>query len=73
MGKIESIPMILTVQRIPLWIAHFHKMAILGNGDEYRERESVVIVNISPTPGECKTFPYLKDVEEVSLIYYNKR
>lgn len=68
-----SSPILLSIDEIPAWVIHLHKMISNGHGAAYRENDIISIATISPTLSEVGLFPYLKDVNEVWLVYSRRR
>lgn len=60
---------LLPIDRHPLWLAHLHNTAMIGNGDQYKETQTRLFVRIKPNEKERSTYTYLKDVEEVFIVY----
>lgn len=70
MSDPRKAPIRLDIAYIPAYITYLHKQIVGGNGDEYRETDGgSALTMISPLPIDQTHFPYLKDVEEVWLVY----
>jgi hypothetical protein len=59
----------LNINHFPGWVPYLHQVAQKGNADLYRETPNQVFVKVHPLPIDGEHFPYLKDVDEVWLVY----
>ena len=63
-------PMIhIDTAEIPSFIPYLHKLIVEGHGDHYRETDLRVFTKVIPCATDQSHFPYLKDVEEVWVVY----